>query len=315
MRLLVFRPPAVLIGYPQCVEEEVNVEECRRLGFDINRRITGGGAIIMGEEQPGWEIYVPEDHPLVPADVLESFEFFSRPVIRVLNYLGIEEAKFRPKNDIEVKGRKISGMGQYREAGGVQHVGTILLDLDVRLMLRLLKLPIEKLSDKAVKSFEERITTVKKEVGRVPSLEELKELFKRGFKEVYGVELVEGELTAEETAAVRELEGKRYGTDEWVYGLRAWQGPTTGQSVVKTPVGLIRVSARVRNYVVEHIMITGDFFAYPQRAIYDLEAAIKWSHVDEVPDIVRSFFKEGRICIPGLDPEDLVEAIMKAIRD
>lgn len=172
VRIVVFKPPAITVGYFQNVEEEVNLEEAKKCGLDIMRRPTAGGAIIQSEDAPGWEIYVPEILPNLPPIIEESYEYLSKPIIEFFNMMGID-AKFRPKNDIEVNGKKISGMGQFRESGGILHTGTFLFDFDIPLMIKVLKLPIEKFSDKAIKSFEERITTVKREKGFKPSLEEV----------------------------------------------------------------------------------------------------------------------------------------------
>ncbi|MHA1581019.1 MAG: lipoate--protein ligase family protein [Candidatus Baldrarchaeia archaeon] len=47
VRLLRFRPPAVLVGYHQNVEQEVRLDYVKEKGIDVNRRITGGGANIF----------------------------------------------------------------------------------------------------------------------------------------------------------------------------------------------------------------------------------------------------------------------------
>jgi lipoate-protein ligase A len=56
LHFLQFFPRAVLTGFHQSVEEEVRSSYCRTRGIDINRRITGGGAIFFDENQLGWEI-------------------------------------------------------------------------------------------------------------------------------------------------------------------------------------------------------------------------------------------------------------------
>ena len=51
LRLYTYRSHAALVGRFQNVEAEVRVDECRIVGAEINRRLTGGGAIVMGESQ------------------------------------------------------------------------------------------------------------------------------------------------------------------------------------------------------------------------------------------------------------------------
>ena len=52
IRFLRFRPCA-LVGYHQAVKEEIRVDYCRANRIEINRRITGGGAIYFDEEFKG----------------------------------------------------------------------------------------------------------------------------------------------------------------------------------------------------------------------------------------------------------------------
>ena len=61
-------------------------------------------------------------------------------MIRALRELGIH-AKFRAKNDLEVDGRKIAGLGVYYDASGAMMFHTsLLVDLDISLMLRVLEI-------------------------------------------------------------------------------------------------------------------------------------------------------------------------------
>ncbi len=56
IRFLQFSPRSVLVGYHQSVAEEIREDYCRKEGIEINRRTTGGGAILFDENQLGWEI-------------------------------------------------------------------------------------------------------------------------------------------------------------------------------------------------------------------------------------------------------------------
>lgn len=310
-RLNIFDPPAVLIGYNQDVYEEVNVDESKRLGFHVNRRPTGGGTIVMYEDTPGWEIWLPIAI-LNTIDVKQMYVKLAEIPLRALRYIGIE-ARLRGKNDIEVGGRKISGTGLYTDSGGLMFCGTLLLDFDVRLMLRLLKLPIEKISDKEVKTFEERITTVKQILGRKPSINEVANAFKKAVAEVLGADVVDGELNKwelEELGHVLE----RYRSCEWVYGFRsASSAKFTKICTYKTAAGLVRIHVKVFEDVIEQIIITGDFFVYPPNALYELESHLKWSRVDEVPQLIMKFSNSIRIL--DLSLSELAQLVMKCLRE
>ena len=49
IRYLQFSPRAILVGFHQSVAEEVRTQYCEANDIQINRRITGGGAIFFDE--------------------------------------------------------------------------------------------------------------------------------------------------------------------------------------------------------------------------------------------------------------------------
>lgn len=311
-RLCIFDPPAVLVGFGQDVFEEVNVEIARGLGFEIGRRPTGGGAIVMiGEQTPGWEIWLPRDFPGLPNSIDGIYRFLAQVPIEALRYLGID-ARFRPKNDIEVGGRKISGTGLYTDGKGVMYCGTILLDLDVELMLKLLRIPVEKVSDKIVGEVSRRIVTFRELAGYVPSIERVREALRHGVEAVLGLELEEGDLNEYEKQLLREIE-PRYRSEEWVYNFRRAEG-FDRVCTYKTGAGLLRIHVKVVGNTVTQIMLCGDFFAYPPRAALDLEAYLKHAPVDSLAEEVQKFFEESGASIHGLSPRELGELIEKCCR-
>ena len=103
-----------------------------------------------------------------------------------LRHLGIP-AHFRPRNDVEIHGRKISGTGGTELSGAILFQGTVLVDFDVDEMLRALRIPTEKLQDKEIESVKERVTCLRWELGRTPSLNDIKASLLRGFEEAFGV--------------------------------------------------------------------------------------------------------------------------------
>ena len=151
LRFLQFSHPAVLVGHHQSVEEEVRLDYCRTKGIEINRRLTGGGALYWGRQELGWEIYISKTDPRIPSRIEDLYRTMGEASARGLRHLGVQ-AHFRPRNDIEIQGRKISGTGGTELSGAILFQGTILVDFDVDEMLRALRIPTEKLQDKEIES-------------------------------------------------------------------------------------------------------------------------------------------------------------------
>ncbi|WP_456474513.1 lipoyl protein ligase domain-containing protein [Candidatus Pyrohabitans sp.] len=316
LRFLQFSPNAALVGFHQSVELEIRESYCREAGIDINRRITGGGALYFDETQLGWEIIAPRGYEAFPKRVEELYEVICRGAVRGLRNLGIDAA-FRPKNDIEVNGRKISGTGGALEEDVFLFQGTLLMDFDVETMLRALRIPTEKLKDKEMESVKERVTCVRWELGHLPALEEVKRALMQGFAREFELYFEEGELTRAEEKLYGKLLPK-FKSREWIYGTRrAPEQRATLRAAKKTPGGLIRAQLVVdtRNERIHFALITGDFFAYPKRAIFDLEARLKDASAapEEVEATVRRFFSEREVEIPGAGVEDFVEALLAAL--
>lgn len=215
LRFYRWKPSAVSIGTFQGMEEEVDIEYCKKQGIDPVRRITGGGAVYHDfNGEITYSIIIPQSHKLVPHDILQSYSIICDGIIRGLANLDIE-AQFVPINDIAVNGKKISGNAQTRRKGCLLQHGTILLDLDVREMFRILKVPQEKISDKMIDDVTQRVTSLKHILGRKVEFEEISRALRRGFSDALNIELVQGSLSGEEVEAARKLAKKKYSTDDW----------------------------------------------------------------------------------------------------
>ncbi|MCX7855197.1 MAG: DUF116 domain-containing protein [Anaerolineae bacterium] len=314
LRFLQFSPPSALVGYHQAVEQEIRISYCQEHNIEINRRLTGGGGLLFDESQVGWEIIAAQDDPRFPRQIERLYDTICQGAIRGLEKLGIRAA-FRPKNDIEVNGRKISGTGGTSMGGAFLFQGTLLVDFDVETMLRALRIPTEKLRDKEIASVRERVTCLAWELGSVPPLAHIKAALAEGFAETFGIRLEPGPLTPFE----EELLAQRlpyFQSEEWIYGVRR---PLDGRREVwalyKSPGGLIRASLIVSAGRIREALITGDFFAYPRRAILDLEACLKGTpaEIEAVRPIIEEFFEDGKVRIPGVTPADFVRTIQEAL--
>lgn len=175
-------PPACSIGYFQAVENVVDVGECGKLGVDICRRITGGGAVYSDKENLTYNIVVNENNKKIPKDILKSYEVLCRGLVESLKMLGLD-AGFKPVNDVLVDGRKISGSSQTRRKNVVLHHGTLLVKTDIKTMSKVLKVSKEKMSDKIAKSIEERVINLEMALKKKPDIGVIKNFLKKGFED------------------------------------------------------------------------------------------------------------------------------------
>jgi lipoate-protein ligase A len=297
LRFMEFSPNTALVGYHQAVDLEINRQEAQLLGVEINRRITGGGAIYMDEHQLGWELCVKFDATSrIRPETL--YPQLAQVVIESLRAWGIK-AQFRPVNDVEIEGRKISGTGGADYHGAIIYQGTLLLDFDVATMMRVLRLPIEKLTDKVIDSFDQRLITMREILGYIPDMVDVKHSLQEALMHVFGVELTPSNLTDMEQS---EWEGhaNSYRLPQWI-DLRTIPHHDREYPVEtlthKAPGGLIRIIIQtdLRQKHIKKAFITGDFFVYPERGVLDLEAALKDAplQLEALTTILEEHYRRG----------------------
>jgi len=213
LRIWEWDQSAVVIGSFQSFRNEVDPEGAARHGFDVVRRISGGGAMMMGAGQIiTYSMYVPAS--LVQGMTFaDSYAFLDDWVLQALRSLGIE-ATYQPLNDITSPTGKIGGAAQKRLAGGgVLHHATLSYDIDGQMMAEVLRIGREKLSDKGTASAAKRVDPLRSQTGL--SRAEIIERFIDTFRALTGAR--DGAVTAEEYAAAEELVATKFATDAWLH--------------------------------------------------------------------------------------------------
>ena len=213
LRIWEWDESAVVIGSFQSYRNEVDPEGAARHGFDVVRRISGGGAMMMAAGQIiTYSLYVPAS--LVQGMTFaDSYAFLDDWVLQALRAVGIE-ATYQPLNDIASPTGKIGGAAQKRLAnGGVLHHATISYDIDGQMMTEVLRIGREKLSDKGTTSAAKRVDPLRTQTGMERS--EIIERFKDTFRALTGAE--DGAITAEEYADAEALVESKFATDAWLH--------------------------------------------------------------------------------------------------
>jgi lipoate-protein ligase A len=310
LRLYTYQNIAALSGRFQDLEAEIDIEFCNKNNIQYSRRLTGGGAIVMGEHQLGICLTAPAS-AFEWTHIKELYQLFSQPIINALQKLGIN-AEFKSRNDLEVNNRKIAGLGVYvSPAGNIQFHTSLLNDLDITRMLEVLKIPIQKYSDKKkISSVGERLTTIRKELNKQMSMEDLISQIKNSFKESFNCELLSQPIEEQEKEAVGKFENDRYLNDEWRLQ-NSPQADMTGMSLKKTPLGLIRTYIGLKGETIKSVLITGDFFE-KNGILNQIEMSLKWKAFDleKIRVTVYRVFEDND---PSeLNPEDIIANIWRA---
>ena len=221
LRFYRWRPPTISIGYFQRLEDEIDLEECKRQGIDYVRRITGGKAVLHDKELT-YSFIISQD--LMPRSIIRSYKVISQTILIALENLGLEaemseKIKRTQKSslcfndpsyyEIVVDGKKIVGSAQTRRNGRLLQHGSILIDFDIEKMSSLFKI-----SSPAVR-IKKRVTSLNQELKREVKFKNVATALKKGFEENFDVRLIPDELTREEKTLAREIATTKFSTREW----------------------------------------------------------------------------------------------------
>lgn len=317
LRFLRFSPSAVLVGSNQSMEREVRIKFCKENNIDINRRLTGGGAIFFDETQLGWEVFGNRNNPIFPYSIVSLYKKISNCVVLGLNKLGVN-AQFRLRNDIEVAGRKISGTGGTELEGRFLFQGTLLVDFDIETMMKALRIPIEKFKKREIESAKERVTCLRDILGYVPSYQILKDSIISGFEEGLNIELKEGSLTKQEIERFN-MKSDKFSSDKWVYQKTSLKSEKDVlNSSLKAEGGLLYAAVIVNPTAtwIEDIIITGDFFSHPIGIIQDLNSILREQDLNlgVVEEKIRQFYKDNDFTLLGVSENDMINLILNALK-
>ncbi|HHH50378.1 MAG TPA: lipoate--protein ligase family protein [Saprospiraceae bacterium] len=311
LRLYTYKDYCTLVGRFQNIHAELDLDNIKKTGYQFSRRLTGGGAIIMGQGQLG--LCLATANTFHSENTRALYHLFSAPVLAALKEFGIE-AKFRGKNDLEVAGKKIAGLGIHvNPFGAIQFHTSLLVDLDIEIMLNVLNIPLQKIGDKAqVHKVEQRITTISKELNRKVTVEEVREVVKFYFEKHFKIKLQEEALTKEEQNEIEKLAKEKYRNEDWLFQ-NSPQPDMTGMGLKKTPAGLLRTYVALKGEIIKSVLITGDFIEQEKLFKY-IEAQLKWSALDkeQILKVIQKAFTKFSKSTVGLSERAVLHSIWTA---
>ncbi len=202
LRFYQWEPQCVTLGHMQNAKEEVDFDYCKENNISIVQRISGGGCVLHNQELT-YSLIIPQDK--IDSNVTERFKLILDCIRLAFQKVGIM-AKFKPINDLTVKEKKISGSAQTTIDGVILIHGTMLLDVDIELMQKVLKNP----KFKQKENIENAITSLKSELGYDVEIEILTQLIVNEFNVLHAAEFYKGDLSDKELEEIDKLKITKY---------------------------------------------------------------------------------------------------------
>jgi lipoate-protein ligase A len=241
LRLYLWKPPGVSIGYFQSLEKTVDLNKCKENKLDAVRRITGGRAVLHENEITYSLCASIKEYPELGESVSETYQKISFALLESLKELNIFGEWVKPhrerigvienshfsnpcfvsnsRYEITVEGKKLIGSAQRRfQDSFIQH-GSLPLGngkFDITDFLSEKFFTSEKKSSQTLKKkLEEKSTNLEKILKRRVQYTEVISALKRGFSLFFDVEMIEEGVTQKEFKVAHILKNKKYLADEW----------------------------------------------------------------------------------------------------
>lgn len=225
LRFYTWLRPTASLGCSQDINKVLNLEECRKRGVDVVRRMTGG-KLVLHHLEVTYSVASARADLFTPT--LEgSYRLISEALVLGLRSMGLpaELAASTPaayarshlpcfaypaRNEVEINGRKAIGSAQKRSGLSFLQHGSIPLVKEVELL--------SAISYGLDPARADSMTSLSDELGKAVSYDRAVDHLVEGFKQQFQVELTERQLRPEESRIVARIENLKYASWSWTGG-------------------------------------------------------------------------------------------------
>ncbi len=259
----------IVVGKHQNTLAEINMEYVRENHISVARRLSGGGAVYhdLGNLNFTFIINGIEGK-------LVDFKKFTLPVQEVLRNLSVN-AEFTGKNNLTIKGKKISGNAEHVYKRRVLHHGTLLFSSEIDELSLALRVNPLKYRSKAVKSIRSRVTNIQEHLKAPIDVLQFKDMILEHIKNKYP-DAISYEFSNEDLISINKLREDKYLTWEWNFG---YSPKYDFERSFMTRAGSVQVSLNVSGGIIRNAKISGDLPGNPGISV--LEVLLKGSRHEE----------------------------------
>jgi lipoate-protein ligase A len=225
LRFYQWNPPGISLGRLQR-KPGFDADACKRLGFDVVRRPTGGRAVLHQNDltysivagiQEGISINITDAYRLLCHGLLAGFR-----LLGIEAELGQEQSKCDQPDvcflrsligDIVYQGKKFVGSAQTWSGSSLLQHGSILLEPQTATWAELLG-GDEGTQQTHYEDLKKQMTSLSEILGHVPPIPTVKAAIVKGMAQALGVVIAEGQLSPSEWALAHEMVNQLKSTAE-----------------------------------------------------------------------------------------------------
>lgn len=240
----------VVLGKHQNAMAEINYPFIRENNITVARRISGGGTVFHDAGNVNFSFIKN-----VKSSAEISFSQFTEPVREALAELGIE-ATTSGRNDLMIKGFKISGNAEHVFKKRVLHHGTLLFNSDLQNLGQAIKVVSGRYQSKAVQSNRSPVANISSFLKEEMKVEDFIDFLidvqlKKQENKFY-------ELTETDAEVIQKLATEKFETWDWNYG---YSPKYSFKNEVNMDAKKLSVLLNVKKGRVEECQILGNYFS------------------------------------------------------
>lgn len=288
--------PAVIVGFNQEVNTEVNLDYLKANDIALVRRVTGGGAVYHDLGNLNYTIVGRSE------DLERDYPEYASLMMKALQALGVP-ATLSGRNDILVGERKVSGFAKRVCKNRLMVHGTLMYDVDLEVLTKVLNPSVTKLQSKGIASVRSRVANLSEYLSDIADVQMLSEQLE---KILSGNDTDTAyQLSEEDLANIQRLRDEKFAKWEWNYG----RSPkATLVHSARLACGTVEVHLTLKENRISSCRFGGDFLgnlpasdvekvlqgvAYEPDAIRECLSSIKISHYFDgvaADDLIRMMF-------------------------
>jgi len=239
----------VVVGKHQNALGEVNYRYVRENAITVARRISGGGTVYHDAGNVNFAFI---KNVKSPAEI--SFKQFTEPVVEALAQLDID-ATTSGRNDLLIKGLKISGNAEHVFKNRVLHHGTLLFNSDLENLGNSIKVIPGKYTSKAVQSNRSKVANISPFLKNEMDIEAFIDF-------LIGVQLKKDgaesyTISAADNEAINKLVDDKFTTWEWRWG---YSPKYTFTNKVEIDGRTLEIHLEVKKGHIESANLQGNYF-------------------------------------------------------
>ena len=295
--LLYRNTPSIVVGKHQNTLAEINLPFVQEQEILVARRISGGGTVFHDLGNLIFAFFTSGKE-----GELVDYKRATLPILEALKEMGLE-ARLGKRNELLLKGLKISGTASHVFKQRVLHHGTLLFSSEMGKLSAALKSEKERFTDRAVKSVRSRVTNISNHLTEGMDMEMFQERILDHMLRTYKDARIY-QFSQTDIAEIKVLRDSKFSTWEWNFG---YSPKYQFCKRISFKTGSLELHMNVEKGVIKDLKIVGDFTS--MKDIVLLETLLVGTIHD--PETIRNKLSDIDVSnyIRGLQNEELLSGM------